>query len=221
MVRARRASFAFTRAEAAGLPLRYTREIMSIPGARSVMWLNCLPVSCNATTLVTLNGHGGPGAACEVRSMVGTAFTPALERACNADPMGILLGATAQDESAGTLTPAVAQLVGTLPGVAHGKGGHPMVAPKFVTDIEMMRGDGQQTTVLVRGVTPMFWQVAGHAFDLTVGHFPRAGVDQVLTGSGAVAVLKRPIKPGTSLYMRNSAWPVTGGFDAHGSLWDS
>lgn len=104
----------------APLPLRYTRRILAVRGARNVAWFTLMLVSCGHSTQVTLNAWGGPGAASRISTSQRPVSPIAIHR-WNADPLGILISTkTAADcgwRSGDAVQPPVA--LGTRPVLLH------------------------------------------------------------------------------------------------------
>lgn len=136
------------------------------------------------------------------------------------DDVAIVLAASAQNESTSTLVPEDVQLVSALPGIAHDSQGHPTIAPQFVANTKLQRTDGSMVDLLMRGVTPAFWDIVGDSIRITQGKKPRPGIAAIIAGTG-VATAHNDIHVGTSIPLRGSMWQITGEFDAHGSVWDS
>lgn len=134
--------------------------------------------------------------------------------------VAMVLADGASTESAGTFSVTKAALLGTLPGVAHAADGSALVAPQFVTDVRLVRIDGSTATVLVRGVTPVFWKVIRKAAELTSGSHFQTGRDQ-LTAGVAAARSFASLKNGDVIRIHDQPWHVTGHFSAGGGFWES
>ncbi len=123
-------------------------------------------------------------------------------------------------ESGGTFKMNLAGLVGSLPGVAHDSKGQPLVAPQFVIDTRLRRTDGTTATVLVRGVTPMFWDIVGKAATLTPGQRFATGKDQLIAGVAAARGFVS-LDTGDVIRVHHQPWQVAGQFAAGGGFWES
>lgn len=134
--------------------------------------------------------------------------------------VAIVLPNGISNESGGTFDSAMAGLVGSLPGVAHGRDGAPRVAPQFVINTRLRRTDGTTATVLVRGVTPAFWNIVDDSVSLQSGKRFQAGKDQVIAGVAAARGFVS-LDPGATIAIHNGPWRVTGDFAAHGGFWES
>lgn len=123
-------------------------------------------------------------------------------------------------ESTGAIKPEIAALVGALPGVAHGRRGQPLVAPQFVVDTRLRRTDGITATVLVRGVTPVFWGVVGRAVSMRSGRRFAAGKDELIAGAAAARGFVA-LDTGATTSIHKNPWRVSGEFAAGGGFWES
>ena len=132
----------------------------------------------------------------------------------------VLSGNAFSTESSGALKPELAALVGSLSGVAHTGQGQPLVAPQFVVATRLRRTDGSTSTVLVRGVTPMFWNVAGNAISMHSGHRFTAGKDELISGVAAARGFVA-LDTGATISIHHSPWHVSGEFTAGGGFWES
>ena len=132
----------------------------------------------------------------------------------------VLPGNVFAKESGGSLKPELAALVGSLPGVAHAGHGQPLVAPQFVVNTRLRRTDGTTATVLVRGVTPVFWAVVGHAISMRSGRRFAAGKDELIAGVAAARGFVA-LDTGATTSIHKSPWRVSGEFAANGGFWES
>lgn len=132
----------------------------------------------------------------------------------------VLPGNVFASESSGSVRPRLAALVGSLPGVAHGQDGQPLVAPQFVVDTRLRRTDGSTATMLVRGVTPVFWEVVGHAASMRSGRRFAAGKDELIAGVAAARGFVA-LDTGATTSIHKSPWHVSGEFAAGGGFWES
>ena len=134
--------------------------------------------------------------------------------------VAIVLSGNSFNESGGAFRPEVAALVGSLPGVAHGHEGQPLVAPQFVANARLRRSDGTTATVLVRGVTPVFWDVLSHTPSMRSGRSFAAGKDELIAGVAAARGFVA-LDTGATLSIHDTPWHVTGEFAAGGGFWES
>ena len=134
--------------------------------------------------------------------------------------VAVVLSGNSFNESGASFKPALAALVGSLPGVAHGRQGQPLVAPQFVVDTRLRRTDGSTATVLVRGVTPAFWDVLGHAISMHSGRRFTAGKDELIAGVAAARGFVA-LDTGATTSVHKNPWHVSGEFTAGGGFWES
>ncbi len=132
----------------------------------------------------------------------------------------VLPGNVFANESSGSFQPELAALVGSLPGVAHAGQGQPLVAPQFVVNTRLRRADGTTATVLVRGVTPVFWDVVGHAISMRSGRRFAAGKDELIAGVAAARGFVA-LDTGATTSIHKNPWRVSGEFAANGGFWES
>jgi putative ABC transport system permease protein len=134
--------------------------------------------------------------------------------------VAVVLSGNSFNESGTSFKPELAALVGSLPGVAHGRQNQPLVAPQFVVDTRLRRTDGTTATVLVRGVTPVFWNLFGHAIDMRSGRRFAAGKDELIAGVAAARGFVA-LDTGATTSINHNPWRVTGEFAAGGGFWES
>ncbi|HVU82919.1 MAG TPA: FtsX-like permease family protein [Rhodanobacteraceae bacterium] len=134
--------------------------------------------------------------------------------------IAVVLSGNSFNESGGVFKPELAALVGSLPGVAHGSQGQPLVAPQFVANARLRRIDGTTATVLVRGVTPVFWEVIGKAASMESGRRFAAGKDELIAGVAATRGFVA-MDTGATLSIHDTPWHVSGEFAAGGGFWES
>lgn len=134
--------------------------------------------------------------------------------------VAVVLPNSSTEESSGTFKPGLAGLVSSLPGVARGPDGHPLVAPQFVVNTRLRRTDGTTATVLVRGVTPAFWDVLGPAISMHSGRHFAAGKDELIAGVAAARGFVA-LDTGATTSIHNNPWRVSGEFAAGGGFWES
>lgn len=132
----------------------------------------------------------------------------------------VMPGSSFATESSGAFKPELAALVGSLPGVAHDHQGKPLVAPQFVVATRLRRTDGSTATVLIRGVTPVFWDVVGHAISIRSGRRFTAGKDELIAGIAAARGFVA-LDTGATTQIHKNPWHVSGEFAANGGFWES
>lgn len=134
--------------------------------------------------------------------------------------VAVVLSGNSLNESGGVFKPELAALVGSLPGIAHDAQGQPLVAPQFVANARLRRIDGTTATVLIRGVTPAFWDIVGHTTSMASGQRFAAGKDELIAGV-AVARGFVALDTGATTSINRNPWHVTGEFAAGGGFWES
>lgn len=134
--------------------------------------------------------------------------------------IAVVLSGNSFNESGAVFKPELAALVGSLPGIAHDAQGQPLVAPQFVANARLRRSDGSTATVLVRGVTPAFWDVLGPATSMHSGRRFAAGKDELIAGVAAARGFVA-LDTGATARIRDTPWHVTGEFAAGGGFWES
>src|SRR5690625_176164 len=111
-------------------------------------------------------------------------------------------------------------LIGNLPGVAHNSAGNPLVAPQFVVNTRMLRLDGTQADIVLRGISPVTADMMNDMLQLTEGRWFEPGLPELVSGSAATAGFVR-LETHAHTRLRQQPWQVTGQFSTGGSLWDS
>lgn len=134
--------------------------------------------------------------------------------------IAMVLANGASTESSATFDESKVALLGTLPGVAHAPDGRALVAPQFVINTRLVHTDGSTATVLVRGVTPLFWDVIGRSVKITSGSRFQTGKAQLIAGVAAARSFVS-LKVGDVLRVHEQPWQVAGHFSAGGGFWES
>lgn len=137
-----------------------------------------------------------------------------------ASDIAVVMSGNTFEESGESFKPALAALASSLPGVAHGLQGQPLVAPQFVVETRLRRTDGSTATVLVRGVTPVFWNIVGHAISMRSGRRFAAGKDELIAGVAAARGFVA-LDTGATTSINRNPWHVSGEFAAGGGFWES
>lgn len=135
----------------------------------------------------------------------------------------VVLASAAFDETAGNIDPYKVARLGVLPGVAKRTDGSPAVAPQFVVTTKLQRRDGGMGTLLVRGVSPAFWDVVGDGVRLSQGKYPQPGMMQLVSGTIAAKMYPFTNTAASLALVKRSIdqWQVSGEFSAGGGLWES
>ncbi len=136
------------------------------------------------------------------------------------DDVVVVLASSRGDETDGNITPELVARIGTLPGLARRADGSPMIAPQFVVHAKLPRHHGEQTTAIVRGVTPAIWDVVGDRLHMSAGSHFDSGINALV--SGEIAARQYVYAGfGAEISLRRSNWHVSGEFSAEGGLWES
>jgi ABC-type lipoprotein release transport system permease subunit len=125
-------------------------------------------------------------------------------------------GAT-NDGSSSVPRPAVQALV-ELPGIAHDAGGAPIASPELVVQPFFRTRDGGRENVLVRGVTPMAFEVHDQV-RVTEGRRVESSLGEAMVG--AAVVRRYGVKLGSDIELGRRQWRVVGIFTARGSAFES
>lgn len=139
------------------------------------------------------------------------------------DDIAVVLPVAGMDETDGNIAPELLARIGALPGVARKQDGTPRMAPQFVVTAKFQRRDGGMGTLLVRGVTPEIWDVAGASAKMIRGQAPKPGITEVATGQQLAQQYPFMEIGATPELSKNpqSKWQVTGQFSANDGLWES
>jgi len=131
----------------------------------------------------------------------------------------VVLSAAASTEVESELSPIQVGLLGSLPQVARGIDGRPILAPQFVAATRMVDGAGRVSTVQLRGVTPALGALLAPGHGNDPGSLPEPGSQALVAGREAAQRLG--IEPGSPIKLRGRDWQVDSILDADGSLWES
>jgi putative ABC transport system permease protein len=134
--------------------------------------------------------------------------------------VAVVFSGNVSEESGQSFKPEFAALVGSLTGVAHGPQGRPLVAPQFVVETRLRRIDGTTATVLLRGVTPVFWNVLDHDISMRSGRRFAAGKNELIAGVAAARGFVA-LDTDATTSVHKTPWRVTGEFAAGGGFWES
>lgn len=123
-------------------------------------------------------------------------------------------------EADSSISSLQAAIIGTLPGVARDRAGRALIAAQLIAQVELRQRDGGMATVLVRGISPAFWNVIGSTVSITSGKLFSRGTYELI-GGRAAAQRFVALEPGTITRIRDEPWRVTGTFSAGESMWDT
>jgi len=106
-----------------------------------------------------------------------------------------------------------------LPGIAQTAEGEPLVSPEFISQPTLFTKQGNKEMVLVRGVTPMGFQVHKH-LRFVAGRAPRPAVREAVVGRAA-SQRYQGLGLGETLSFGDRSWTIVGIFTAHDSAFES
>lgn len=166
------------------------------------------------------------GIACVVAVLIGMlSMSRGFERTLRgtgSDDRALLLSAGVLAELSSGIGPDVLPLARSLPGIARGADGQPLVSAEIMVITELKRGEGRQranVNVALRGVEP-----AGLAMrpevKLVEGRMFQSGLREVIAGRQAVQQFQG-IGVGQTLHFRGSTWTVVGVFESDGDAHES
>lgn len=136
------------------------------------------------------------------------------------DDVAMVLRGQNASEARGLNIAQKSAMIGNLPGVAHNAQGQALVAPQFVVNVTLRHHDGTRGDVMVRGVSPIFWQVVGDSVHISKGRVFKPGIHELIAGTDATRQFVA-LGTGAHVVIRQTPWKVTGKFTAGGSLWQS
>jgi putative ABC transport system permease protein len=131
----------------------------------------------------------------------------------------IILRKGATNDGSSFLPREAALLVRTMPGIATGDDGRPLLSAEVVNQPFIRTRDGNRENVLVRGVEPTAF-VVHRGIRFIEGRMFQAKLGEVVVGKG-VAGRHAGAHVGGSLEFGRRSWTVVGIFDAGGTAFDS
>lgn len=131
----------------------------------------------------------------------------------------IILRKGATNDGSSFLPRDAALVVRTMPGIATGDDGLPLLSPEVVNQPFIHTRDGTRENVLVRGVQPSAF-VVHRGIRLIAGRMFQPKLGEVVVGKGAASRHAGAQVGGTVQFGRR-AWKVVGVFDAGGTAFDS
>jgi putative ABC transport system permease protein len=134
--------------------------------------------------------------------------------------VAVVLPRGAMSEGGGSFPSQLAGAIASMPGVSHSNRGRPLVAPQFVVDTRLRRTNGDTATVLVRGVTPIFWSIIDNTIYVTSGQRFQSGRDDLIAGVAATRGFVS-LDTGDTVLIHGEPWHVSGKFTAGGGFWES
>jgi len=121
-------------------------------------------------------------------------------------------------EDAGALSPEEVAVISSLPQVARAADGRALVAPQALAHAKLTQADGVSNSVLLRGVTPIIWEVLGQDVVRTEARI-QEGQRQLLV-SRTLAQRFPELNQATVLIQQRE-WNIVGVLNAGGNLWES
>jgi len=132
----------------------------------------------------------------------------------------LLLRQGAQSETQSAVARDQFSILQTLPGIAKGKDGKPLVSGESIVLINHPRREtGQKSNVIVRGLTPAGLEIRP-GVNLSGGRWFGQGVSEIAT-STRMARRFQNCAVGEKIKFGGREWTVTGNFDAGSSAFDS
>lgn len=197
LTRGGRLALAAARIGIASLPQRWGASSVIVVGIAGVVGVLVAMLAMGEGFKATLNGTGD-------------------------DTSALVLRGGSQAETNSVITRDQVPLVSTLPGVAKGTDGKPLVSAELsqVVNLPAM-ADGSDTNVQFRGIGDAGW-AAHPTVRIVEGRSFRPGLREVVAGKGAQGQF-RGLRVGNTLDLGKQRWTVVGTFksgDAHDSeLW--
>jgi ABC-type lipoprotein release transport system permease subunit len=117
------------------------------------------------------------------------------------------------------LSRATAQTITSMPFVAEGPSGRPLVSPEVYVLVSIDRLDGGDALVVARGVSPQAFEVRKNV-EIIAGRPINSGASEILVGKSIVGRFAGT-EVGATLSFGNREWTVVGHFAAAGSGFES
>lgn len=111
------------------------------------------------------------------------------------------------------------QAIRYLPGIAQTPEGEPLVSPESISQPLLPTKAGGQEIVLLRGVTPIGFQVHSDV-RLVAGRMPNPSVNEAIVGVAA-ARRYQGLEVGDSILFGNYKWTIVGTFSSNGTAYES
>ncbi len=173
-----------------------------------------LPQRWGASLVVVVGIAGVVGVLVAMLAM-GEGFKATLQQTGDTHT-AILLRGGSQAETNSVITRDQVPLIGTLPGIARGADGRPLVSPELSQIVNLpSRADGLDTNVQFRGVGPAGWTLRPQ-LRIIEGRRFQPGLREIVVGRGAQRQL-RGLEVGNQLKLANQTWTVVGVFEAKDS----
>jgi putative ABC transport system permease protein len=182
--------------------------------------ISSLPQRWGASSVIVIGIAGVVGVLVAMLAM-GEGFKATLDRTGSEDTAIVLRGGS-QAETNSVITRDQVPLVASLPGIARGSDGKPLMSPELSQIINLpSMGDGTDSNAQVRGVGPQAWELR-EGVRIVEGRKFGSGLRELVVGQGAQQQF-RGLAVGDSIELANQDWAIVGAFasgDAHDSeLW--
>ncbi|MEG3158484.1 ABC transporter permease [Lysobacter zhanggongensis] len=179
-----------------------------------------LPQRWGASSVIIVGIAGVVGVLVAMLAM-GEGFAETLNRTGDDDTAIILRGGS-QAETNSVISRDQVPLVSSLPGIAQGSDGRPLLSPELSQVISLpSASDGSDVNAQLRGVGPKAWEIRPQV-QLVEGRRFEPGLRELIVGDGAHQQLSG-LDVGNTITIGNQTWTVVGRFesgDSHESeLW--
>ena len=179
-----------------------------------------LPQRWGASSVIIVGIAGVVGVLVAMLAM-GEGFAETLNRTGDDDTAIILRGGS-QAETNSVISRDQVPLVSSLPGIAQGSDGRPLLSPELSQVISLpSASDGSDVNAQLRGVGPKAWEIRPQV-QLVEGRRFEPGLRELIVGDGAHQQLSG-LDVGNNITIGNQTWTVVGRFesgDSHESeLW--
>ncbi|MBI3246110.1 MAG: ABC transporter permease [Deltaproteobacteria bacterium] len=131
----------------------------------------------------------------------------------------VVLRKGASSDAMSFITREAYQAIRYLPGIAQTPEGEPLVSPESISQPLLPTKAGGQEIVLLRGVTPLGFQVHNDV-RLVAGRMPNPSVNEAIVGLAA-AQRYQGLEVGDAILFGNYKWMIVGTFSTDGTAYES
>lgn len=131
----------------------------------------------------------------------------------------VVLRKGASSDAMSFITREAYQAIRYLPGIAQTPEGEPLVSPESISQPLLPTKAGGQEIVLLRGVTPLGFQVHNDV-RLVAGRMPNPSVNEAIVGIAA-AQRYQGLEIGDAILFGNYKWRIVGTFSTEGTAYES
>jgi putative ABC transport system permease protein len=179
-----------------------------------------LPQRWGASSVIVVGIAGVVGVLVAMLAM-GAGFEKTLQQTGRADTAIVLRGGS-QAETNSVITREQVPLISSLPGIARGESGEPLVSPELSQVVNMVtQADGTDANAQLRGVGDAGWAIRPK-LKVVEGRRFETGKRELVVGQGAQSQYVG-LEVGNTIELANQDWTVVGKFasgDSHDSeLW--